>query len=103
MIVGKLEQILGYNLFSVLGIGSTRFQASPVQDLGKVRKWLEASNKLGKTVGIRWLRRKTILVEEGKKTSSVVVYLEKPIEVGKVRLGGRWLKADQYERDRGRK
>ncbi|KAF8470005.1 hypothetical protein BDZ91DRAFT_792006 [Kalaharituber pfeilii] len=52
------------------------------KDLGKVRKWLEASNKLGKTVGIRWLIRKTILVEEEKKTSSVVVYLEKPIEVG---------------------
>ncbi|KAF8462607.1 hypothetical protein BDZ91DRAFT_765154 [Kalaharituber pfeilii] len=73
------------------------------KDLGKVRKWLEASNKIGKTVGIRWLRPKTRLVEEGKKTSSVVVYLEEPTEVEKVRLGGRWLRADQYEWDRGRK
>ncbi|KAF8460051.1 hypothetical protein BDZ91DRAFT_785532 [Kalaharituber pfeilii] len=73
------------------------------KDLGKVRKWLEASNKLGKTVGIRWLRKKTTLVEEGKKSSSVVLYLEKPTEVEKVRLGGRWMRAGQYEWDRGRK
>ncbi|KAF8457837.1 hypothetical protein BDZ91DRAFT_837669 [Kalaharituber pfeilii] len=74
-----------------------------VPDLGKVRKWLEASNKIGKTVGVRWLRQKARLVEEGKKTSSVVVYLEKSIEVEKVRLGGRWMRVDQYEWDRGRK
>ncbi|KAF8463064.1 hypothetical protein BDZ91DRAFT_796569 [Kalaharituber pfeilii] len=73
------------------------------KDLGKVRKWLEASNKIGKTVGVRWLRQKARLVEEGKKTSSVVVYLEKSIEVEKVRLGGRWMRVDQYEWDRGRK
>ncbi|KAF8452952.1 hypothetical protein BDZ91DRAFT_809209 [Kalaharituber pfeilii] len=73
------------------------------KDLGKVRKWLESGNKIGKTVGIRWLRSKTRLVEEGKKTSSVVLYLEKMIEVEKVRLGGRWLRVDQYEWDRGRK
>ncbi|KAF8460095.1 hypothetical protein BDZ91DRAFT_766508 [Kalaharituber pfeilii] len=30
------------------------------KDLGKVQKWLESGNsRLGKTVGIRWLRRKT--------------------------------------------
>ncbi|KAF8471226.1 hypothetical protein BDZ91DRAFT_760900 [Kalaharituber pfeilii] len=65
------------------------------KDLGKVRKWLESGNKIGKTVGIRWLRSKTRLVEEGKKTSSVVLYLEKMIEVawgtlvesGPVRVG----------------
>ncbi|KAF8471077.1 hypothetical protein BDZ91DRAFT_717626 [Kalaharituber pfeilii] len=46
---------------------------------------------MGSITGIRWLRKKTILLEEGKKTSSVVVYLETPTETGKVRLGGRWL------------
>ncbi|KAF8469998.1 hypothetical protein BDZ91DRAFT_791989 [Kalaharituber pfeilii] len=73
------------------------------KDLGKVRRWLEAANKdLGKTTGIRWLRKDT-LVNEGKKTSSAVVYLVKTIEVGRVRLGGRWLPVNQYEWDRGRK
>ncbi|KAF8461747.1 hypothetical protein BDZ91DRAFT_797815 [Kalaharituber pfeilii] len=74
------------------------------KDLSKVRKWLEADIKvLGKTVGIRWLKKKTMLVDEGKKTRSVVVYLENTFEGGRVRLGGRWLRTDQYERDRGRK
>ncbi|KAF8470025.1 hypothetical protein BDZ91DRAFT_719723 [Kalaharituber pfeilii] len=70
-----------------------------MRDLGNVRRWLEASNKdLGKITGIRWLRKKTILAEEGKQTSSVVVYLETPTETGKVRLGGRWLRTSVYER-----
>ncbi|KAF8462864.1 hypothetical protein BDZ91DRAFT_796908 [Kalaharituber pfeilii] len=74
------------------------------KDLGKVRKWLEAGNKtLGKTVGIRWLRRKTELLAEGKKTSSVVVYLEEEKEIDRVRLGGRLLRTTQYEPDRRRK
>ncbi|KAF8441942.1 hypothetical protein BDZ91DRAFT_804024 [Kalaharituber pfeilii] len=74
------------------------------KDLGNVRRWLEASKKdIGKTTGIRWLRKKTILTEEGKVTSSVVVYLEKPTDIGKVRLGGRWLRANVYETERGRK
>ncbi|KAF8438733.1 hypothetical protein BDZ91DRAFT_804261 [Kalaharituber pfeilii] len=74
------------------------------EDLGKVRGWLEASNKeIGKTRGIRWLRKKTTLMEEGKKTSSAVLYLETQKDVGKVRLGGRWLRTEVYEPDRGRK
>ncbi|KAF8454865.1 hypothetical protein BDZ91DRAFT_801571 [Kalaharituber pfeilii] len=74
------------------------------KDLGKVRQWLEAANKeLGKISGIRWLRKKTTLVEEGKKTSSAVVYLEKETEAGRVRLGRRWLRWDRYESERGRK
>ncbi|KAF8475106.1 hypothetical protein BDZ91DRAFT_789355 [Kalaharituber pfeilii] len=72
--------------------------------LGKVRKWLESGNdRLGKTVGIRWLRRKTALLEEGKMTSSVVVYLEAATGVDRVRLGGKWLRTTQYEPDRRRK
>ncbi|KAF8451622.1 hypothetical protein BDZ91DRAFT_802642 [Kalaharituber pfeilii] len=74
------------------------------KDLGKVKQWLEAANKeLGKIVGIRWLRRRTILEEEGKKTSSVVVYLGKEMDVEKVRLSGRWLRSVRYETERGRK
>ncbi|KAF8454270.1 hypothetical protein BDZ91DRAFT_786594 [Kalaharituber pfeilii] len=74
------------------------------KDLGKVRRWLEAANQeLGKTTGIRWLRKKDTLVNEGKTTSSAVVYLENHTDVGRVRLGGRWLRVDQYEWDRGRK
>ncbi|KAF8457838.1 hypothetical protein BDZ91DRAFT_852265 [Kalaharituber pfeilii] len=74
------------------------------KDLGKVRRWLEDGNPdLGKTVGIRWLRKKTLLVEEGKKTSSIVVYLEGETSVEKVRLGGKWLRVSTYESDRGRK
>ncbi|KAF8462453.1 hypothetical protein BDZ91DRAFT_797254 [Kalaharituber pfeilii] len=46
------------------------------QALGRVRKWLEAGNaELGKTAGIRWLRKKSILLEEGKKTSSAALLL----------------------------
>ncbi|KAF8471099.1 hypothetical protein BDZ91DRAFT_791303 [Kalaharituber pfeilii] len=70
----------------------------------KVRKWLESGNdRLGKTVGIRWLRRKTALLEEGKMTSSVVVYLEAATGVDRVRLGGKWLRTTQYEPDKRRK
>ncbi|KAF8462815.1 hypothetical protein BDZ91DRAFT_796805 [Kalaharituber pfeilii] len=54
------------------------------KDLGKVRQWLEAANKeLGKVKGIRWLRKRKLLEEEGKKTSSVVIYLEKEVDVEK--------------------
>ncbi|KAF8465978.1 hypothetical protein BDZ91DRAFT_794551 [Kalaharituber pfeilii] len=68
------------------------------------RKWLETGNTdLGKTVGIRWLRKKTLLLEEGKKTSSAVLYLEKQTELDRVRLGGKWLRMSPYEQDRGRK
>ncbi|KAF8471103.1 hypothetical protein BDZ91DRAFT_838582 [Kalaharituber pfeilii] len=67
------------------------------KDLGKVRRLLEAVTKdLGRITGIRWLRKKDTLVNEGKTTSSAVVYLEKTTEVGRVRLGGRWLRVDQY-------
>ncbi|KAF8475511.1 hypothetical protein BDZ91DRAFT_788206 [Kalaharituber pfeilii] len=74
------------------------------KDLGKVRQWLEAANKeLGKVKGIRWLRKRKLLEEEGKKTSSVVIYLEKEVDVEKVRLSGRWHKSARYESERGRK
>ncbi|KAF8462828.1 hypothetical protein BDZ91DRAFT_796842 [Kalaharituber pfeilii] len=74
------------------------------KDLGNVRRWLETDNiGMGRITGIRWLRKKSILLEEGKKTSSVVVYLETPTETGKVWLGGRWLNTSVYETDRGRK
>ncbi|KAF8461607.1 hypothetical protein BDZ91DRAFT_784806 [Kalaharituber pfeilii] len=74
------------------------------KDLAKVRKWLESGNdRLGKTVGIRWLTRKAALLEEGKMTSSVVVYLEAATDVDRVRLGGKWLRTTQYEPDRRRK
>ncbi|KAF8469752.1 hypothetical protein BDZ91DRAFT_792499 [Kalaharituber pfeilii] len=74
------------------------------RDLGKAKTWLEAANQgLGKIEGIRWLRRKTLLEEEGKKTSSVVVYVGKETEIEKVRLGGRWFRSVRYEPERGRK
>ncbi|KAF8458744.1 hypothetical protein BDZ91DRAFT_742932, partial [Kalaharituber pfeilii] len=52
------------------------------------------------TAGIRWLRSKKTLQEEGKQTSSVVVYLEEDKVMDRVRLGGRWLRACRYEWDR---
>ncbi|KAF8456812.1 hypothetical protein BDZ91DRAFT_800905 [Kalaharituber pfeilii] len=65
-----------------------------------VRKWLETGNAgLGRTVGIRWLRKKTLLLEEGKKTSSAVLYLEKQTELDRVRLGGKWLRMSPCEQD----
>ncbi|KAF8474097.1 hypothetical protein BDZ91DRAFT_789687 [Kalaharituber pfeilii] len=74
------------------------------KNLDNVRRWLTADNKdLKKIVGIRWLRKKDTLIGEGKKTSSVVVYLEDQQDIDKVRLGGRWLKASQYEAERGRR
>ncbi|KAF8460093.1 hypothetical protein BDZ91DRAFT_799170 [Kalaharituber pfeilii] len=74
------------------------------KDLGRIRRWLEEGNpELGKTIGIRWLRKKTLLLEEGKKTSSVVVYLEGGASAEKVRLGGKWLRISTYEPDRRRK
>ncbi|KAF8469952.1 hypothetical protein BDZ91DRAFT_791911 [Kalaharituber pfeilii] len=73
------------------------------KDLGKVKKWLGAANReLGKVMGIRWLRKKSLL-EEGKQTSSVVLYLEKEVAIEKVRLSGRWHKCARYESERGRK
>ncbi|KAF8460015.1 hypothetical protein BDZ91DRAFT_799380 [Kalaharituber pfeilii] len=73
------------------------------KDLARVSRWLEESNPgLGKTRGIRWLRKKATLLEEGKKASSVVLYLETTADVGKVRLGGGWLRAEVYEPSRGR-
>ncbi|KAF8465644.1 hypothetical protein BDZ91DRAFT_726481 [Kalaharituber pfeilii] len=47
-----------------------------------------------KITSIRWLRKKDILVGEGKKTSSVVVYLEEELDKDKV---------CQYETERGRR
>ncbi|KAF8454880.1 hypothetical protein BDZ91DRAFT_852897 [Kalaharituber pfeilii] len=74
------------------------------RELGNVRRWLSEDNKdMPKITGIRWLRKKDILVGEGKKTSSVVVYLEEEIGKDTVRLGGKWLKASQYESERGRR
>ncbi|KAF8464234.1 hypothetical protein BDZ91DRAFT_795765 [Kalaharituber pfeilii] len=93
------EMIITTSKFSVVVHG-----VALRKDLGKVRKWLESGNKtIGKTVGIRWLRRKAELVEEGKKTSSVVVYLEEETEIHRVRLGGKLLRTTQYEPDRRRK
>ncbi|KAF8458739.1 hypothetical protein BDZ91DRAFT_800157 [Kalaharituber pfeilii] len=67
------------------------------KDLEKCRKWLETENKeIGQSTGIRWLRKKTTLEEEGKKTSSVVLYTTTKVEIGKVRLGGRWLRTEAY-------
>ncbi|KAF8457342.1 hypothetical protein BDZ91DRAFT_800593 [Kalaharituber pfeilii] len=64
------------------------------KELGNVKRWLKASNQdMGKILEIRWLRKKATLVEEGKKTSSAVVYLETQTEIGRIRLGGRWLRA----------
>ncbi|KAF8443465.1 hypothetical protein BDZ91DRAFT_803910 [Kalaharituber pfeilii] len=63
----------------------------------------EMATTLGKIRGVRWLRKKAILKEEGKKTSSVVAYLETETKADKVKLGGRWLRTSVYEPDRGRK
>ncbi|KAF8464835.1 hypothetical protein BDZ91DRAFT_795322 [Kalaharituber pfeilii] len=74
------------------------------KDLEKVRKWLEEDNKeLGKmTTGIRWLRRKATLEEEGKKASSIVLYTKARVEIGRVRLGGKLLRSEGYEPNRKR-
>ncbi|KAF8454102.1 hypothetical protein BDZ91DRAFT_768025 [Kalaharituber pfeilii] len=61
------------------------------------------NSELGKIRGIRWLRKRDVLEEEGKKTSSVVIYLGKEMDVEKVRLSGRWHKSVRYESERGRK
>ncbi|KAF8457069.1 hypothetical protein BDZ91DRAFT_800818 [Kalaharituber pfeilii] len=66
-------------------------------------KWLPKWLLLGMIRGVRWLRKKAILEEEGKKTSSVVAYLETETKADKVKLGGRWLRTSVYETDRGRK
>ncbi|KAF8442778.1 hypothetical protein BDZ91DRAFT_792566 [Kalaharituber pfeilii] len=63
----------------------------------------EMATTLGMIRGVRWLRKKAILEEEGKKTSSVVAYLETETKADKVKLGGRWLRTSVYETDRGRK
>ncbi|KAF8462849.1 hypothetical protein BDZ91DRAFT_796877 [Kalaharituber pfeilii] len=49
------------------------------------------------------LSRKAELIDEGKKTSSVVVYLEEETDIDRVRLGGKFLRTTQYEPDRRRK
>ncbi|KAF8469945.1 hypothetical protein BDZ91DRAFT_761289 [Kalaharituber pfeilii] len=74
------------------------------KDLGNVWRWMEADNKdIKRITGIRWLIKKTTLREEGKKTSSLVVYLEDTVQADWVRLGGKWLRACKYEWDRGRR
>ncbi|KAF8434211.1 hypothetical protein BDZ91DRAFT_787341, partial [Kalaharituber pfeilii] len=71
------------------------------EGLGEVKKWLAAANEsLGKIKGICWLRKRNLLEEAGKTTSSVVVYLEKEVDVEKVRLSGRWHRSAQYESER---
>ncbi|KAF8465665.1 hypothetical protein BDZ91DRAFT_726591 [Kalaharituber pfeilii] len=54
------------------------------------------------TTGIRWLRRKTTLEEEEKKASSIVLYTKARVEVERVRLGGKWLRSEEYEPNRKR-
>ncbi|KAF8461495.1 hypothetical protein BDZ91DRAFT_797953 [Kalaharituber pfeilii] len=86
------------------GVGIVIHGIALRKDLGKVKKWLAAANEsLGKIKGIRWLRKRNLLEEAGKTTSSVVVYLEKEVDVEKVRLSGRWHRSARYESERGRK
>ncbi|KAF8475093.1 hypothetical protein BDZ91DRAFT_789324 [Kalaharituber pfeilii] len=72
--------------------------------LGKVREWMEKANPwMGKIVAARWLVRKER--REGKKTSSIVIYLEGEVESdsqtpAKVRLSGKWYHSCLYDWDR---
>ncbi|KAF8446574.1 hypothetical protein BDZ91DRAFT_787135 [Kalaharituber pfeilii] len=86
------------------GVGIVIHGIALRKDLGKVKKWLAAANEsLGKIKGIRWLRKRNLLEEAGKTTSSVVVYLEKEVDVEKVRLSGRWHRSARYESERRRR
>ncbi|KAF8446678.1 hypothetical protein BDZ91DRAFT_768797 [Kalaharituber pfeilii] len=66
------------------------------------------NRKLAQITGIRSLRKKKKLMNEGKITSLVVIYLQEQSRSGaqagskptRVRLGGKWLKYDQYEWDK---
>ncbi|KAF8448189.1 hypothetical protein BDZ91DRAFT_803217 [Kalaharituber pfeilii] len=74
------------------------------KELRKVKQWLEATNKeLGKIKGIYWLRKRNVLEENSKKTSSVVIYLEREMDVEKVRLSRQWYKSVRYESEREQK
>ncbi|KAF8436421.1 hypothetical protein BDZ91DRAFT_804463 [Kalaharituber pfeilii] len=65
---------------------------------------LEAMNKeVEKMRRIQWLRKRNVPKEEGKKTSSVVIYLVREMDVKKVKLSGWWYKSVQYELERGQK
>ncbi|KAF8457371.1 hypothetical protein BDZ91DRAFT_786027 [Kalaharituber pfeilii] len=86
------------------GVGIVIHGIALRKDLGKVKKWLAAANEsLGKIKGIRWLRKRNLLEEAGKTTSSVAVYLEKEVDVEKVRLSGRWHRSARYESERRRR
>ncbi|KAF8446685.1 hypothetical protein BDZ91DRAFT_853677 [Kalaharituber pfeilii] len=86
------------------GVGIVIHGIALRKDLGKVKKWLAAANEsLGKIKGIRWLRKRNLLEEAGKTTSSVVVYLQKEVDVEKVRLSGRWHRSARHESERRRR
>ncbi|KAF8457090.1 hypothetical protein BDZ91DRAFT_800682 [Kalaharituber pfeilii] len=75
--------------------------------LGKVRDWMENTNPwMGKIVAARWLVKKER--REGKKASSIVIYLEGEVESdsqtpAKVRLSGKWYDSCLYDWDRNSK
>ncbi|KAF8446448.1 hypothetical protein BDZ91DRAFT_803533 [Kalaharituber pfeilii] len=86
------------------GVGIVIYGIVLRKDLGKVKKWLSAANEsLGKIQGIRWLRKQNLLEKAGKTTSSVVVYLEKEVDVEKVKLSGQWHRSARYESERRRR
>ncbi len=71
-----------------------------VEKLGKVRE--ETEKSVGRVLGIRWLLKAERRQLQGKTSSSVVIYLERPSQAHHVWLGKRRLRAERYDFDRGR-
>ena len=70
------------------------------EKLGKVRE--ETEKSVGRVLGICWLLKAERRQLQGKTSSSVVIYLERPSQMRHVWLGKRRLRAEQYNFDRGR-
>jgi len=57
--------------------------------VGEMWHWLEKDNRRVKIAGARWLLKD----RAGKLASSLVVYLRKPLQEGKLRMGSRFFRA----------
>jgi len=64
---------------------------------GTMRRWIEEDNRGIKILGIRWLLRGD---RRGQVASSLVIYMQDPIEATKLRMGRRLFRTTCYDWDR---
>ena len=65
---------------------------------GSMGRWMEEDNRGLAIIGARWLLKEGRRL--GKAFSSLVVYLQTPTTLGKIRMGGNFFRTTAYEWDR---